>query len=177
MYETVAGSSTFQVILIHPGTSVIKASPRLCMCKECKNEFGSCSLYKEYDLTVHHLNKVSSRSNFVNEYTPDCEGAGTAKNEFIAKDSVVAVAARNKHTDTIWFLMVTSNEMIMNKSINGGYGNTTAAGQDFFTGKFLERTTSQTVYVLSNKNIDFFEKSFVYPFDQVIPNKKSLHYN
>ena len=41
VYETVVGSSTFQVILICPGTSVIKASPRLCMCKECKNEFGS----------------------------------------------------------------------------------------------------------------------------------------
>ena len=70
--------------------------------------------------------------------------------------------------------MVTSNKMTMNKSLNGGYGNTTAAGQDFFTGKFLERTISQTVYVLSNKNIYFFEKSFVYPFDQVIPNKKGF---
>ena len=42
---------------------------------------------------MHHLNKVSSRSNFVNEYTPDRERTGTAINEFVAIDSVVAVAA------------------------------------------------------------------------------------
>ena len=39
--ETLTGSSTVQVILICLSLSVIKASPRLCMCKECKNEFGS----------------------------------------------------------------------------------------------------------------------------------------
>ena len=85
------------MILICPGTSVIKASP--CLCKECKNEFGSCSLYKEHNLIEWHLNKVSSRSNFVNKYTPDCEGGGTGVNEFVAKDSVVAVAAPGKHAD------------------------------------------------------------------------------
>ena len=103
-------SSTVQVIFISPGTSVIKDSPLLCMCKECKNEFGSSSLYKGYELIVQHLNKVSSRSNFVNEYTPDCERAGTAVNEFVATDSVVAVATPDKHTDTEWFIMVISNE-------------------------------------------------------------------
>ena len=102
------------------------------MCNECKNEFGSSPLYKEYDLIVHQLNKVSSRSNIVNEYTPDCEGAGTAVNEFVAKDSVVAVAAPGKHTDTVWFIMVTSSEMTMNKPTFDGYSNTIAAGQVFF---------------------------------------------
>ena len=32
VYETVAGSSTFQVTLMSLGTSVIKASPRLNVC-------------------------------------------------------------------------------------------------------------------------------------------------
>ena len=153
VYETVAGSSIFQVILIRSGTSVIKTSPRLCMCKECKNKFGSCSLYKERDLIGHHLNKVSSRSNFVNEYRPDCEGT-TAVNKFIAKDSVVAVAAPNKHTDTILVIMVTSDEVTTNKPIvDGYYGNTIATGEVFFTGQSLEQTSSQTVYVQIKKNI------------------------
>ena len=72
-------------------------------------------------------------------------------NEFVAKDTVVAVAAPDKHTDTVWFIMVTSDKMTMNKPIMDGYGNTIAAGQAFLRGQFLERTTSQTVYVLSNK--------------------------
>ena len=106
------------------------------MCNECENEFGSSPLYKEYDLIVHQLNKVSSRSNIVNEYTPGCEGAGTAVNEFVAKDSVVAVAGPGKHTDTVWFIMVASSEMTMNKPTFDGYSNTIAVGQVFFTGQF-----------------------------------------
>ena len=70
------------------------------------------------------------------EYTPDCEGAGPAVNEFVAKDSVVAVAAPDKYTDTVWFIMVTSNKITMNKPIVDGYANTIAAGQAFFTGQF-----------------------------------------
>ena len=48
-------------------------------------------------------------------------------NEFVAKDSVVAVAAPDKHTGTVWFIMVTSDKMTMNKPIVNGYGNTIAA--------------------------------------------------
>ena len=35
----------------------------------------------------------------MNKYTPDCEEGGTGVNEFVAKDSVVAVAAPGKHAD------------------------------------------------------------------------------
>ena len=42
-----------------------------------------------------------------------------------------------------------------------GYGNTIAAGQAFFTGQFLEQTTSQTAYVLSNKNYTSLKKVFL----------------
>ena len=50
------------------------------------------------------------------------------KNEFVAKDSVVAVAAPDKHTGTVWFIMVTSDKMTMSKPIVNGYDNTIAAG-------------------------------------------------
>ena len=104
-----------------------------------QNEFGLCSLYKEYDLIVHHLDKVPSRFNFVNEHRPDCEGADTTVNEFVAKDSVVTVAAPDKHTDTVWFIMVTSDEMTMNKPIFGGYGNTIVARQAFSQASFWSK--------------------------------------
>ena len=53
-----------------------------------------------------------------------------------------------------------------------GHGNTIAAEQAFFTGQFLEQTTSQTVYVLSNKK--HTSLSVICPFVQVIPNKKGF---
>ena len=138
-----------------------------------QNEFGLCSLYKEYDLIVHHLDKVPSRFNFVNEHRPDCEGADTTVNEFVAKGSVVSVAAPDKHTDTVWFIMVTSDEMTMNKPIFGGYGNTIVAGQAFFTGQFLEQETSQTVMICQIKKTYIFKESVVCSSFQVMPNNKA----
>ena len=173
MHETLTDSSTVQVIFISPGTSVIKASPLLCMCKECKNEFGSSSLYKGYDLIVQHLNKVSSRSNFVNEYTPDCERTGTAVNEFVAIDSVVAVATPDKHTDTVWFIMVSSDEMTMSKPIADGYGNTIAAGQVFFHRTvFGANNKSKSLFCQIKKH--FLKESVVSPFVQVIPDTRGF---
>ena len=63
--------------------------------------------------------------------------------------------------------------MTMNKPIIDVYGNTMAAVQAFFTWQFLEQATSQTVYVLSNQKHTSLKK-VVYPFVQVIPNKKSF---
>ena len=109
----------------------------------------------------------------MDEYTPDCEGVGIAVNEFVAKDSVVAVAAPDKHTDTVWFIMVTSNKMTMNKLIIDEYGNTIAAGQANFTGQFLEQTTNQTVYVLSNKNHTSLKKVLFIPLFKLYLIKKA----
>ena len=64
--------------------------------------------------------------------------------------------------------------MAMNKPTVDGYGDTIAAGQAFFSGQFLERTTSQTVYVLSNKK-HFFKESVVSPFVPVIPNTRGFN--
>ena len=124
-------------------------------------------------MIVHHLNKVSSRSNFVNEYTPDCEGAGTSVNEFVGKDSVVAVAAPDKHTDTVWFIMVTSDEVTMNKSIVDGYGNTIAAGQAFSQDGFWSEQQVKLFMFFQIKKTYFFKEIVVYSFLQVIPNKKA----
>ena len=64
--------------------------------------------------------------------------------------------------------------MTMNKPIVDRFYNTIAAGQAFFTGQFLEWTTSQTIYVLSNKKTYFFKERVVYRFVHVIPNEKGF---
>ena len=47
---TIDGSSTFRVMVFEPGHTIFKAATRLCICEICKNEYGSCSLFKEYSL-------------------------------------------------------------------------------------------------------------------------------
>ena len=64
--------------------------------------------------------------------------------------------------------------MTMNKPIVDRFCNTIAAGQAFFTGQFLEWTTSQTIYVLPNKKTYFFKERVVYRFVHVIPNEKGF---
>ena len=80
----------------------IKVPSCLCMCDLCKQKFGSCSLFKEYNLVVITLKQVSSRSNFHKEYTPNCEDECSAVAEFVTKDSIVAVAASDKHSDGLF---------------------------------------------------------------------------
>jgi len=55
IYSTIAGSSKFQVFRPHQR---MQASPRICLCKECQVENGSCQLFKEYDITINHLKKI-----------------------------------------------------------------------------------------------------------------------
>ena len=105
VYETVSGLSSFQVILHEPKTLTTKASSCLCMNDLCKHEFDSCSLFKEYDLVVNTLNKVSSQSNSHKEYTPNCEDECSAAGKFVTKDSIVVVAP-DKLSDTVWFILI-----------------------------------------------------------------------
>ena len=37
---------------------------------------------------------------------PNYEGDCSAVGEFLSKDSIVAVAAPDKHSDTLWFILV-----------------------------------------------------------------------
>jgi hypothetical protein len=54
--NSVDGSSTFQIMLFSPNKETFKAAPRLCICNECRNEYGSCTLFKEYTPTVFNSN-------------------------------------------------------------------------------------------------------------------------
>ena len=41
---------------------MFKASPRICICSECMVEYGLCSLFRNYQLIVQELNKISLRA-------------------------------------------------------------------------------------------------------------------
>ena len=56
-FISINGSALFQVILFKPNTAHILAASRLCLCSECKIEYGSCDLFKHYTINVKHLKK------------------------------------------------------------------------------------------------------------------------
>ena len=148
----------------------IKASPRLCMCTECKVILGSCSLFKEYELNVESLNKVSLRSNF-QEKNVETE-TETDSTGFLLKNTVVAVAADDSHHETVWFIMIEEEEKSLIQAVEDSYGNIIPPNQPFLSGYFLEPTTTKCIYQKSRKITYFYKETVVYPFVQAIPNKR-----
>ena len=58
VYSTIKGSSKFQVIVFMPYQK-FRASPHLSICESCKIDYGSCNLFKEYDVTIKLLKKTT----------------------------------------------------------------------------------------------------------------------
>ena len=56
------GSNTFQLMVFHLFSNIIKAYPRLCICNKCQVEYGSCELFSQYLLEEEQLKKMNLRS-------------------------------------------------------------------------------------------------------------------
>lgn len=171
VFHTVAGSSSFQVMVFRPNSSIVKASPRLCMCASCMVDFGSCALFKEYPLVVQTLNKVSTRSNFVTEPLEiDTPGV---MSDLIFNGSIVAVAAEERSPDTVWFIIIDESKNVCNNEVVDGYGNKIPPRQHYLSGRFLERSSiSETLHIASKKTTFFYKETIVYPCVQVTCTKK-----
>jgi len=105
--STVDGSSTFQVMLFQPDVDTIKAAPRLCLCEECKLDYGCCEIFTDYHLVVQDLNKVSLRSSFVQPMSEDHEShEDNHSADFLPPGTICAVAADDKSNDTVWFVKI-----------------------------------------------------------------------
>jgi len=62
-FPTIKGSSTFQIIIFHPDSDVIKVAPSLCGCDLClSSKYGSCDNFSEHFLETGTLNRVSLRN-------------------------------------------------------------------------------------------------------------------
>ena len=69
-FPTVKGSSSFQVMIFYPDSSVIKVAPNLCGCDLCSSSmYGLCELFSEYTLQTG-LSKVSLHHQY-QEYSKD----------------------------------------------------------------------------------------------------------
>ena len=147
---------------------------RLCVCQSCEDEYGSCELFQEYPLMAHGVNHVQLRSEVPSSAEIDDEIQNA---DFISPDSVVAILADAGSMDTVWFIKVIKNECISNGKDTDDYGHSIIAGARYITGNFPERTsylTAQQVFRLSKKVTFFYKESVVYPFVNIIENKKGF---
>ena len=65
VFKTIDGSSSFQVAVFRPNETSFWAAPYLCVCKDCKIKYGSCSVFTEYFPVVEQLSKTSLCSEVV----------------------------------------------------------------------------------------------------------------
>jgi hypothetical protein len=62
LYGTITGTQTFQVVVFTPHSEMIKAAPRICLCETCMVNYGTCELFKEYEIPITQLKNTSVRS-------------------------------------------------------------------------------------------------------------------
>ena len=165
-----------------PHSNVFKAADRLCICTSCQSNYGSCSLFKEFNLSVTMLNQVNLRSTMSvtdkcqPSSDPDCDDVSDIT-EYVVPDTYVAVAADSKSIDTVWFIKVAENNCISRGDDVDDYGHMIIENVKFNKGHFLERVShlsNREIYKVSKKVTYFYSESVIYPFVDFKEEKKGL---
>ena len=147
-----------------PKVSSFRASPRLCICDECKTNYDSCALFSEYELCVHELRDIPLRSD--NPPPPEVVGEEEVDG-FVTPGSFIAVAADDPNV-TFYFLQVVEvNKSSPDVKIDG-YGKQVPPGNIYVSGYFLEKDIigkKSTSYKLNTSRIAYtYKESMVYPY-------------
>ena len=107
-----SSSSQFQVIAFTPNHSYIRTANRLCICQQCKLDYGSCDLFKLYELSVTKLKETTLRSKTPSDSSCPQE---TAK-ELLLPGRICAIAD-TKSTDMIWFVYLMLKNDLMKMTV------------------------------------------------------------
>ena len=113
----------------------------ICICDNCRVNYGFCEKFEEYLVNVGHPNKahlisndallaqgISSKDNYDNVVS------------FLRSGSVVAIAADRKSIETIWFIKVIEAECVSENVEHGYYGHSIAKGVAYIKGCYLKRS-------------------------------------
>lgn len=138
VYDTINGSSFFQVMIFSPNSNT-RVANRLCLCELCKINYGSCDLFKDYNLSRTVLKETSLRSS--NEDVDVINKLGEEMDDYFLVNTICAVAADAKSIDAVWFIKINGQQVAEQKKIDD-YGNVIASGQTFLEGNFLEKIDS-----------------------------------
>ena len=90
---------------------------------------------------------------------------------------ICAIAADDKSTDTIWFVKIIER-CETDKQCTNDYGHTVAQGNEYFSGKYLEReseTRHKRSFKEMKKTMFFYRTSVVYPFVNFEKSKNLFH--
>lgn len=170
VFETLDGSSQFQVMLFKPNCKKVHVAERLCVCESCLEQYGTCSSFKEVELDVRQLKTTALRSHTEKDVTDE-----EIDKEFILPGSICAIAANEKSIDTVWFVKIIAEEETSQNEIIDDYGFKIIPGQKFFTGNFLEKVSTkrnkQLYKEVNNKIAYVYKASIVYPFVNVEKEK------
>ena len=94
-FRTTDGSSRFQVAVFQPGKSMFYTALYLRICKVCmEKEYGSSSLFEEYDVVIGQLKKIALPAN-VEEITTESQSEVVLN--FAQVDTFVAIPKTNKN--------------------------------------------------------------------------------
>ena len=179
-YPTVSGSDSFQVMVFTPHSRTFKAASYLCMCEECKQEYGSCDLFSSYDLKTFELKKIFLRSDVLPAPTSsDDNHEEIFPSDFLLPDTYCAVAPdleSNPTNDSVWFIKV-KDTFTAKVSMTDDYDHTIPVGSDYIEGQFMEKIDSNTkgyIYKLTKKKTFFYKETVVLPYVQFSSTKKGL---
>ena len=136
-FKTIDGSTKFQALRCKPGCVSFKAAPYICSCELCIKDYGSCDVFKSYDLDVQILNETFLRSHDLQNV--DTTNVDDADDQFFAVGSIGAVAAAENSPDTVWFIKVTKEVEESDQNLEDSWGNVVLVEQMHLRGYFLER--------------------------------------
>ena len=149
-----------------PRLNRAKASSRLCICIACQVEYGSCSLFKEYQLASQTFTPTSLRSSVlpptqISDESDDDDEDDTC-DAFITTNSVVAMAANPESIDKVWLVHVVETICIsFSKESTDDYDHKIPTGTKLLKGHFLEQVSTikdSTIFHLLKK-VTYFTKS------------------
>ena len=128
-------------MIFSPDSLMFKASQHICICSECMVEYGSCSLFRNNQLIVQELNKISLRASLLKPEELQTEEDKTYLSDFLLPGSVCAVAADTNSVNTVWFVKILE-ELVAEEDVIDDYGQKVNKGFAHFKGHYMEETKS-----------------------------------
>ena len=151
-----------------------KAAPHLCLCDSCLSKYGSCEMFKTYQLHCTQLKANFLWSQYQTELTEDTVATNIG---LIIPEMFCAIAASSTSADTVWFMKIVE-KCVAAHDIEDDYGHKISQGQHYVVGNFFKRTRSTKNGLLFKeepKKTYFFKESIVYPFVQSSTLKMELY--
>ena len=109
----------FQVAVFTPNSETFKAAPCICVCDSYLSKYGSCEMFKTYQLHCTQLKASFIRSQYQTELIEDTEDTN---NGLIIPKMFCAIAVSSTPADTVWFVKIVE-ERVAAHDIEDDYGH------------------------------------------------------